>query len=329
MTSQRTLLGIIAVLLLVVGVLAGLLISGGGDDDAATEPTSTTTEAPTTTASPTIEPPATTEAPTTTTTEAPTTTTEPPPPASGVIVAATGVAGWSEDGAWYTLTDGEAPIVIGETYTLVQIGEPLRTATATAVQTGCDFIEGSLYVDGLIDGDDWPDFPLAVAAGWDVTPHAIELLSTESEIYTDIVADVLVGQGVTDPSPELRQVVRTDLEGDGVDEVIITAGHDGVFGFDGELAAGDYSIAILRRLVEGEVQTAILGFFKVDDDFDPTIDVPYIVTYRVTAVADLNGDGRMEIAVNDRYYEGSGTIIYDYVNDDLGPLPVLNVGCGV
>ena len=100
-------------------------------------------------------------------------------------------------------------------------------------------------------------------------------------------------------------------------------------GVRGELAAGDYSIAILRRLVEGEVQTAILGFFKVDDDFDPTIDVPYIVTYRVTAVADLNGDGRMEIAVNDRYYEGSGTIIYDYVNDDLGPLPVLNVGCGV
>ena len=46
-------------------------------------------------------------------------------------------------------------------------------------------------------------------------------------------------------------------------------------------------------------------------------------------MADLNGDGRMELAVDSRYYEGAGTIIYDYIDDDLGPWEVLSVGCGV
>ena len=329
--SERVLLAIIAGLVLVVGVLVGLLV-GGGDDDAPTvapaESAASTTTAPADETATTSEAPATTEPPSTTSTTS-TTTTEAAEPASGVIVAGAGVAGWSEDGAWVTLDDGEAPAVVGETYQVVQVGEPTRTATATAVETGCEFVEGSRNVDGLMGADDWPDFPLAIAADWDVVPHPIEMLSTESEIYIDIVADVLVGQGVIDPAPELRQVIRTDLEGDGVDEVIVIAGHDGLFGAGGAVAAGDYSIAILRRLIEGEVQTAILGFFTVGDDFDPTTDAPYIVVYRVAAVADLNGDGRMEIAVNDRYYEGSGTIVYDYVNDDLGPVPVLNVGCGV
>ena len=48
----------------------------------------------------------------------------------------------------------------------------------------------------------------------------------------------------------------------------------------------------------------------------------------VAGVGDLNGDGRMEIAINGAYYEGSWTAIHDYINDDLGPWEVLAVGCG-
>ncbi|MFQ5558174.1 MAG: hypothetical protein ACE5GB_11800 [Acidimicrobiales bacterium] len=54
----------------------------------------------------------------------------------------------------------------------------------------------------------------------------------------------------------------------------------------------------------------------------------FLSVVRFAAVADLNGDGRMEIAYTDQYYEGSSTIVVEYVDDDLGPVEVLSVGCG-
>jgi hypothetical protein len=46
----------------------------------------------------------------------------------------------------------------------------------------------------------------------------------------------------------------------------------------------------------------------------------------VVAVLDLDGDGKMEIVVGSRYYEGEGTTIYKC---DLKKVEaVLEVGCG-
>ena len=225
-------------------------------------------------------------------------------------------------GQWFGLEDGPLPATAGETYQVIKVGEPVTTVVAGAITGGCDFVDPSADVDGVMDFDDWPDYPIAVAANWNVVPHDVEVLPNDSQTYKDAVSDILNGQGVNDPDPTLRQVIRTDLEGDGVDEILIVAGHDGDFN---DVSPGDYSIAIMRKLIEGEVQTAILGFYEVPADAVG----PYIVVYRIAAVADLNGDGRMEIATNDFYYEGGGSVIRDYINDDLGPWEVLNVGCGV
>ena len=37
----------------------------------------------------------------------------------------------------------------------------------------------------------------------------------------------------------------------------------------------------------------------------------------------------MEIVTQGFYYEGSWTEAWEYVNDDLGPVVTLTVGCGV
>lgn len=335
--NQRVLLGIIGVLVLALGVAIGLLIAPGddavtavgADDAAATSTTSApTTSAPTsstsTTRPATTVPTSTTAAAadSTTSSAAPSTSTPASPGASGTIVAGAGVAGWSEGGEWRTLDDGPVPATVGEEFTIVRVGEPVTTATATAVGGGCDFVDPSADVDGLISVDDWPDYPIAVAADWDVVPYGVEVLPNDNETYATAITELLAARGVTDPDPPLRQVIRTDLEGDGVAEILVVAGHDGDFG---TVTAGDYSIAVLRKVVEGEVQTAVLGFHTVPEGESG----PFLVIYRVAAVADLNGDGRMEIATNDFYYEGGGSVVYDYVNDDLGPWEVLNVGCGV
>lgn len=320
--NQRLMVGVgagLAVAMLVVVALLNRLPETEPPVGEVSAVESTTSVAPTSTVAPT---PTETEAIDASTTS----TTIPMPPASGVIVAATGVAGWSADGAWFALGEGELPARMGETYAVVRIGDEVTSAVSGEVGNGCEFVDGARWVDGVIESTWGDNTALAVAADWDVVPRDVELLSNDSETYRAIVADALAEQGLANAVPVLRQVIRADLEGDGVDEVIITAGHAGVFsGPDAAFEDGDYSIALLRTVVDGEIETSVLGFFRYDLDLDaPSI---YLVTYRVGAVADLNGDGRMEVAVNDRYYEGAGTVIYDV--EDAEPRAVLDVGCGV
>ncbi len=331
--SQRALVGIIGGLVLIVGLLIGLLVGGGSDDDPnleavvdeASAPTTSTTEAPSGSDDATASDDSATTTTSTTTTSTTTTTTTTLPSGSGTIVAGSGVAGWSAAGQWFGLDDGFLPATAGETYQVIKLGEPVTTVVAGDVTSGCEFIDPSADVDGIMSLDDWPDYPVAVAANWNVVPHKVEVLSNDNQTYKDAVSDVLNGQGVIDPDPTLRQVIQTDLEGDGVEEVLIVAGYDGPLF---EASPSDYSITIMRKLIEGQVQTAILSFYVVPPG--ETEDLGwYFESYRIAAVADLNGDGRMEIVTNDSYFEGGGSRIIEYLNDDLGPWEVLHVGCGV
>ena len=78
-------------------------------------------------------------------------------------------------------------------------------------------------------------------------------------------------------------------------------------------------------MIEGEIHTAILGESIVNDLDDM---LQNLVVFEVAAVADLNGDGKMEIVVNGTVWEGAFLQAWEYVNDDLGPVDVLSCGCG-
>ncbi|MEQ1787940.1 MAG: hypothetical protein ABL966_12865, partial [Acidimicrobiales bacterium] len=87
----------------------------------------------------------------------------------------------------------------------------------------------------------------------------------------------------------------------------------------------DYSVAVLRQVVDGQPVTTILAQSIAVDEPDQT---PFVQLSRISAVADANGDGRMEIALYQRYYEGSGTSLYE-VGADGQATEVLRSGCGV
>jgi hypothetical protein len=118
----------------------------------------------------------------------------------------------------------------------------------------------------------------------------------------------------------IKQLYRTDLEGDGVHEVLVVAE---VVSPGFLLEPGDYSISFLRKVVQGEVQTAILGDTVVLDEDDQ-----FAGAHGIGGVADLNGDGKMEIIGNTAYFEGFQVDVWEYVDDELGPLVALQVGCG-
>ncbi len=83
-------------------------------------------------------------------------------------------------------------------------------------------------------------------------------------------------------------------------------------------------MALLRKVIEGDVETAVLGetiVFDEEDRFDGG--------HALGSVADLNGDGTMEVVMNVAYFEGFAVAIWEFVSDDLGLVRVLETGCGV
>ncbi len=162
---------------------------------------------------------------------------------------------------------------------------------------------------------------IAIQTTTDVRPYEVELLSTSIQAYIDATSSLLQSRVTGTPEIDVDQVIRTDLEGDGVDEVIVAAStmpDDPL-----ETEADDYTILYLRKLLDGDVETAILGVHVAEEEG------PFgWVTFQVAAVADLNGDGLMEIVVGGNVWEGGFLQVFEWIDADLGLIEVLECGCG-
>ena len=254
------------------------------------------------------------------------------PPGNNVIVASQGVLGWTIDGEWIEV--GGPPVDLssipaedGDLYRVLRLGSPTSIGVpGSAPLEGCPPLPGYAaeinVEDPMFNGDGWPyTYPIAISSNWNLTPHDIESLSLDSEIYKAFASEVLADLSIIDPDPNLFTLIRTDLEGDGINEVIV--GAERILGSLISPSPGDYSILFLRKIIDGEViQQLIEGDVHIGE-------VSGMLSFtRLIAVADLNGDNRMELAVQYGYYEGSSTGVLEYKNDIEGLQLVLRVGCG-
>ena len=185
---------------------------------------------------------------------------------------------------------------------------------------------------------------IAVAATWNALPRKVQSLDTTLKVYVDAVRDFLKRKGIEQPAVKIENILRVDLDGDGEEEVLISATN--YFSKDALVpsnswnknanvpirsAAGNYSMVLLRRVVAGKVQTQLVEgefypkAYKTKNDEDASFDAPN--AYNVVAVLDLDGDGKMEIVIHSRYYEGETTTIYRC--DPSKCEQLLSVGCGV
>jgi hypothetical protein len=173
---------------------------------------------------------------------------------------------------------------------------------------------------------------IALAAPWNALPRKVQILDATQQVYVDAASDFLKTKGIDEPKVKIESILRVDLDGDGEEEVLISATNyfEKDDGAPMRSPAGSYSMVLLRRVVSGKVETQL-----VEGEFYPKaypkaaqeegrFNAPN--AYKVTAVLDLDGDGKMEIVVGSHYYEGEETTIYRC--DPKKCEALLSVGCG-
>jgi hypothetical protein len=166
---------------------------------------------------------------------------------------------------------------------------------------------------------------VAVGGPWNAMPRRLKLASPETQAYKDAAAELLRRKGIDNPNVNLTQVIRVDLDGDGEDEVLVSATNYARFthgGLTPDARAGDYSLVFLRRVVQGKVVTRIITgeyYPKAKKFSGPT-------EHRIIGVLDLNGDGILEIVLSGRYYEGEWVEAYRVQGAKI--IKLFSMGCG-
>lgn len=240
-----------------------------------------------------------------------------------IVVVGSSVAGWwdADAAAWVdsepvtpaiplapgtrlqvvSLRGAQAPVVAGSP---VRDCEPAGTWTVS-LEPQVDSSADTLGVDGT----------------WPLLPRAVTVLSSSIPDYEQAVSEFLAQRGLVDVPVAVNQVIRVDLDGDAIDEVLVSAHHpDATNALPAQ--AGHFSVVLLRRIAGAEVDTVALF-----EDLHPAADteLPTMLIGGVSAIGDLNGDSMMEIAVKSRSFEGSNTDIYDTAGG--APSKVLSVSC--
>jgi hypothetical protein len=163
---------------------------------------------------------------------------------------------------------------------------------------------------------------VAVDGGWNVLPRPVTRLSAAAAAgYTGAVRQILVQHGIRNPVVRVTGALRVDLDGDGTDEVIVSAYRstgNGSF----TVSAGDYSLVFVRKLVAGVVRNIML-----EQEYHPRAKGETTTNeYTIAGAWDLDGNGGYEIVVRASYYEGGWTTLYRIRGTTAQNL--VSAGCG-
>jgi hypothetical protein len=145
---------------------------------------------------------------------------------------------------------------------------------------------------------------------WNVMPRMPQAIDPNDPTYVRVVSDILKREGIKKPDVEIAQAYKVDLDGDGEDEEVIVANHyahglQELSGVANETSAGDYTLVLVRKIIDGKAQNIVLAkavWLKGNEG-------PLPRANHLSAIADLNGDGIMELVFYDAYHEGSGSVV--------------------
>jgi hypothetical protein len=157
---------------------------------------------------------------------------------------------------------------------------------------------------------------LGVAHGWPIRQERGEELSSENEMYKQIVLDWLKEAGVSDPQLGSLHIYRVDLENDGVDEIFLTATR--LDENQHTTKAGDYSLVLMRKVSGNEAVTLPL---VADLYRSKEAENTFPRTYLLSSFMDLDQDGILEVIIDYHRWEEDGAMIYTIHGQEASQVP--------
>jgi len=171
-----------------------------------------------------------------------------------------------------------------------------------------------------------PILAIGANAKWNPLPRMPKKISLTDKTYQKIALDFLKTKGMKIKSVKIENIFSIDFEGDGTDEIFIEGTNykdeNGEIGSPAR--AGNYSFVLMRKVINGKAKN-----FLIAGEFNPKKPEieDYITEVDLSAVADLNGDGKMELILKSTYsYGGMSSGIYEVDNAKLKE--VLSIECG-
>lgn len=235
--------------------------------------------------------------------------------------------GWWDGSTWVQAEEGMSlPVDGGEDYQIALIGVDGRVTTGGPQVAVCDILppsnfpgiqltEPELLSHPLEPGEESAISGVAVSAPWDLTPHHVDRGEAHPDLES-LAVDLLRDQGFETQSAPQVQTVDADLDGDGAIETIVVVE-------DTELAneaSGVFSLVFV--VGPGRGAPAI-----VEESVIPPGETGFPASFRVGAVADLNGDRVMEVVLDGVAWENSWVTVYEMT--DEGFVDRISAGCGV
>ncbi len=153
---------------------------------------------------------------------------------------------------------------------------------------------------------------IGVNGDWNAQPRLPKIQSTDQQEYRAVVSSYLKGRGISNPQVTIFQILRVDLDGDGTEEVLISANSKQNPLSSHFLGKGDFSVVLLRRVAQGRAQTIpIVSEIELKNHADPIQTGQWHHKETVAAILDLNGDGMMEVITTSQSIFDGGKSVYD------------------
>jgi hypothetical protein len=232
----------------------------------------------------------------------------------GVLLGAS-----SSEKGWMKVDSAKSQVAAAEykVYSLSKFHAKVEGGTYHEEENPCD---GNIDLSTNLG---YEEKMIGIAGAWEAMPRKPEILSSDGKVYREAAVEILRSRGLEAAPVNIEKIIRIDLEGDGQDEVVIAASTDNTGKSFTRVSPDYYSFVALRKIVGKDVETRILdSYFGTDKPLRG----PVPMKYGITAVLDVNGDGKQEIVVEWRYYEGSGQSVFEV--DGGAVREVMAGGCG-
>lgn len=137
-------------------------------------------------------------------------------------------------------------------------------------------------------------------------------LNPETGEYVKDVEQILAEHGLKGEAVHIREIVRTDLEGDGIEETLITASN--IHSVDRLM--GRYSFIVLKKEIDNKSEFV---FLAKQMDHLPAADFEeeQISDYELCEIVDLDHDGICEILIREDGPEAPFYSVYKLVDDKM------------